>query len=145
MALARLKALSCFNKSIFHTCIRANSSFSKLYRDKWPEKIPVEFIDYVSDKYNLNIKDNAIEDYQTLTGNMRNNWKIVDDIFKEYQDEIYPSFPDRPYQTVQAGSPQNKFGEWTVKCEIKPTNPDGPLKSYESYVKFYTLCLLSYV
>eukprot|EP01083_Nonionella_stella_P136551 415561_1 len=108
---------------------RCNSSFLKQYGDRWPEKLPVGFIDYVNDKFNLKIPNDDIERYQSITGSYKDSLQKVDDLFDKHRNEIYPKLPKRTYETPQPGTTANKFGQWTVTTEIPPTNPDGPLKN----------------
>eukprot|EP01084_Bolivina_argentea_P048563 89461_1 len=114
---------------LFISSIRACNSDTKLFQDKWPEQIPSAFIEYVSDKYNLNINNKDLEEYQSQVSNLRTNWQTVDRIFDQYKNQIYPDTPTRTFNKPKPGSKENKFGEWIITTKIPPTNPNGPLKN----------------
>ena len=100
------------------------------YRDRWPEKLPTEFIDYVNTKYNLDISDKNKSEYSALAGGMGHNMKRVDEWYDKLKDEISPSIQARTYEKPEFKSKENKFGQWACTTRIEPTNPNGPLKSY---------------
>lgn len=114
-----MKALSLVQK------VRCTSSMKDI-----PPKVPLKFIDAVSAKYNLNLNEKEMEEYQSLIP-CDTMTETVDTLFTKYKDTIYPEIPMRSmrtYQKPKAGSAENKFGQWIVTTNIPPTNPDGPLK-----------------
>eukprot|EP00485_Elphidium_margaritaceum_P007730 CAMPEP_0202700638 /NCGR_PEP_ID=MMETSP1385-20130828/13820_1 /ASSEMBLY_ACC=CAM_ASM_000861 /TAXON_ID=933848 /ORGANISM="Elphidium margaritaceum" /LENGTH=559 /DNA_ID=CAMNT_0049357871 /DNA_START=8 /DNA_END=1687 /DNA_ORIENTATION=- len=116
-----------------YTSIRhLNGGFAQKFKEKWPNKIPASFVGSVNKKYNLQIPDEHIDDYQTLAGDQRHNLQTVDELFEQHKPAIYPSScsaaKDRAYETPEPYSERNLYGQWTATTKIAPINADGPLQ-----------------